>query len=97
MLIGMIGLDRLGGHMYRRLMKARHHSVQYTRTIWLILPAGRVTEELVELVGWLLDRDDIIVDGRVVVGLNSSQETALRLIRAILDIHETAPDGVQFQ
>jgi 6-phosphogluconate dehydrogenase (decarboxylating) len=33
------------------------------RAIWLMLPAGKVTEEMVEQLGGLLDRDDIIVDG----------------------------------
>jgi 6-phosphogluconate dehydrogenase len=33
------------------------------RAIWLMLPAGQVTEEMVESVGGLLERDDIIIDG----------------------------------
>ena len=33
------------------------------RTIWVMLPAGRITEETVERVGGLLEPDDIIVDG----------------------------------
>jgi 6-phosphogluconate dehydrogenase len=33
------------------------------RAIWLMLPAGQVTEETVESVGGLLERDDIIIDG----------------------------------
>jgi len=33
------------------------------RAIWLMLPAGQVTEEMVETLGGLLDRDDIIIDG----------------------------------
>ncbi len=33
------------------------------RAIWLMLPAGKVTEETVEQLGGLLDRDDIIIDG----------------------------------
>lgn len=33
------------------------------RTIWVMLPAGRVTEEAVEELGELLDADDIIIDG----------------------------------
>jgi 6-phosphogluconate dehydrogenase len=33
------------------------------RVIWLMLPAGQVTEEMVETLGGLLDRDDIIIDG----------------------------------
>ena len=33
------------------------------RAIWLMLPAGKITEETVEQLGGLLDRDDIIIDG----------------------------------
>ena len=33
------------------------------RAIWLMLPAGKVTEEMVEQLGGLLARDDIIIDG----------------------------------
>jgi 6-phosphogluconate dehydrogenase len=33
------------------------------RAIWLMLPAGEVTEETIERLGGLLERDDIIVDG----------------------------------
>jgi 6-phosphogluconate dehydrogenase len=33
------------------------------RAIWLMLPAGQVTEEMVESLSGLLQRDDIIIDG----------------------------------
>jgi 6-phosphogluconate dehydrogenase len=33
------------------------------RAIWLMLPAGRVTEEAVETLGGLLDAGDIVIDG----------------------------------
>jgi 6-phosphogluconate dehydrogenase len=33
------------------------------RAIWLMLPAGKVTEQTVEQLGGMLDRDDIIIDG----------------------------------
>ena len=33
------------------------------RAVWVMLPAGRVTEEVVENLGRLLARDDIIIDG----------------------------------
>jgi 6-phosphogluconate dehydrogenase len=36
---------------------------QKPRVIWLMLPAGKVTEDMVESLGGLLDRDDIIIDG----------------------------------
>ena len=94
MQIGMIGLGKMGGNMSRRLMKAGHHCVVYSRTaktrealakdgataaasladvvktlgerpraVWLMLPAGQVTEEMVEELAGLLERDDIIIDG----------------------------------
>jgi 6-phosphogluconate dehydrogenase len=33
------------------------------RAIWVMLPAGRITEETVERLGLLLEADDIIIDG----------------------------------
>ncbi len=33
------------------------------RAIWLMLPAGRVTEEMIESLSGLLERDDIVIDG----------------------------------
>jgi 6-phosphogluconate dehydrogenase len=33
------------------------------RAIWLMLPAGQVTEEMIESLSGLLQRDDIIIDG----------------------------------
>lgn len=33
------------------------------RAVWVMLPAGRITEETVELLGDLLEPDDIIIDG----------------------------------
>jgi 6-phosphogluconate dehydrogenase len=33
------------------------------RVVWLMLPAGRITEETVELLGSLLESDDIVIDG----------------------------------
>ncbi len=33
------------------------------RAVWLMLPEGRVTEEVVEQLGGLLERDDSIIDG----------------------------------
>src|SRR6185436_19090079 len=33
------------------------------RAIWVMLPAGRITEETIESLGALLDSDDIIIDG----------------------------------
>ena len=33
------------------------------RAVWVMLPAGRITEETVERLGDLLEPDDIIIDG----------------------------------
>lgn len=33
------------------------------RAVWLMLPAGRITEETVELLGNLLESDDVVIDG----------------------------------
>jgi 6-phosphogluconate dehydrogenase len=33
------------------------------RAVWLMLPAGRITEETVELLGTLLESDDVVIDG----------------------------------
>jgi 6-phosphogluconate dehydrogenase len=33
------------------------------RAIWLMLPAGKVTEEMVEQLSGILERDDIVIDG----------------------------------
>ncbi len=33
------------------------------RAVWLMLPAGRVTEDMAEQLGSLLEQDDIIIDG----------------------------------
>ena len=68
MKIGVIGLGRMGGNITRRLMKAGHHCVVFDtnpkpRAVWVMLPAGRVTEEAVESLGGLLEAGDIIIDG----------------------------------
>jgi 6-phosphogluconate dehydrogenase len=33
------------------------------RAVWVMLPAGRITEETVERLGGLLEPDDIVIDG----------------------------------
>jgi len=33
------------------------------RAVWVMLPAGRITEETVERLGGLLEADDIVIDG----------------------------------
>jgi 6-phosphogluconate dehydrogenase len=48
---GSTGLEQLVGQLEK------------PRVIWLMLPAGRVTEETVERLGGLLEADDIIIDG----------------------------------
>ncbi|HXQ46293.1 MAG TPA: decarboxylating 6-phosphogluconate dehydrogenase [Caulobacteraceae bacterium] len=94
MRIGMIGLGRMGGNMVRRLLKAGHECVVYSRSadtrdglakegataaasipdlvkrldrgpraVWVMLPAGAVTEEAVQTLSDLVGADDIIIDG----------------------------------
>src|ERR1700677_4733942 len=84
----------MGGNMARRLMKAGHHCVVFSRTaktrdalakdgaraassladvvkmltdkprsIWLMLPAGKTTEEAVKELSALLAPGDIVIDG----------------------------------
>ncbi len=50
------------------------------RAIWLMLPAGKVTEELVEQLADLLERDDIIVDGG-----NSFYKDAIRRAKKLAE------------
>ncbi|HXQ09793.1 MAG TPA: decarboxylating 6-phosphogluconate dehydrogenase [Caulobacteraceae bacterium] len=94
MRIGMIGLGRMGGNMVRRLLKAGHECVVYSRgadsrdalakvgaiaaesiadlvrrldeaprAVWVMLPAGAVTEEAVRALSDLVTADDIVIDG----------------------------------
>jgi 6-phosphogluconate dehydrogenase len=94
MLLGMIGLGRMGGNMARRLRRAGIDVVGYNRDteqtealaaecgllparsaadlvaqlespriVWLMLPAGEVTEQYVEQMQSLLRHDDILIDG----------------------------------
>ena len=94
MRIGMIGLGRMGGNMVRRLMRAGHECVVYSRgadsrnalakegataaesigdlvrklgeaprAVWVMLPAGAVTEEAVHALSDLVATDDIVIDG----------------------------------
>src|SRR5271163_4207519 len=87
MQIGVVGLGRMGGNMTRRLMKAGHHCVVFDantkpRAIWVMLPAGRITEETVERVGGLLEPDDIIIDGG-----NSFYKDDIRRAKKLADRH----------
>jgi len=94
MQIGVIGLGKMGGNMSRRMMKAGHRCVVFSRTaatrealakdgataaasladvvktltekprvVWLMLPAGRTTENAVDELTTLLAPGDIIIDG----------------------------------
>src|SRR5580658_5493215 len=94
MQIGVIGLGKMGGNMSRRMMKAGHHCVVFSRTaktrdalakdgakaaesladvvkmltdkphaVWLMLPAGKTTEDAVEELSKLLEPGDILIDG----------------------------------
>jgi 6-phosphogluconate dehydrogenase len=56
------------------------------RAIWLMLPAGRVTEEMVNQLGGLLARDDIVIDGGNSFykdDIRNAQKLALRGIRYV--------------
>jgi 6-phosphogluconate dehydrogenase len=91
--LGMIGLGRMGGNMSRRLSRAGHSCVVFSRSqatlaefaaegmvpavrlpdlvaaleppraVWVMLPAGAITEEMISSLGGLLERGDILIDG----------------------------------
>ncbi|WP_036264071.1 phosphogluconate dehydrogenase (NAD(+)-dependent, decarboxylating) [Methylocapsa aurea] len=93
MQLGMIGLGRMGGNMARRLHRAGHECVVFTRSektvaafvadgmtgasspsdliarleppraVWIMLPAGAVTEATVAEVSGLLEEGDCLIDG----------------------------------
>lgn len=94
MQIGLIGLDRMGGNIARRVMRAGHQCIVFDtdvdareelvkegakastslaelvrllrgrpRAVWMILPAGQVTEDTVNALSGLLKPNDVIVDG----------------------------------
>jgi len=93
MLIGMVGLGRMGANMTRRLLRGGHKVVVSDRTVanvqqltgegatgssslddlvanlvaprvvWLMIPAGDPTEQMVVALGEKLQRGDIIIDG----------------------------------
>ena len=52
------------------------------RAIWVMLPAGRITEETVARVGGLLQPDDIIIDGG-----NSFYKDDIRRAKKLADRH----------
>jgi 6-phosphogluconate dehydrogenase len=52
------------------------------RAIWVMLPAGRITEETVERLGGLLEADDIIIDGG-----NSFYKDDIRRAKKLADRH----------
>ena len=52
------------------------------RAIWVMLPAGRITEETVVRVGGLLEPDDIIIDGG-----NSFYKDDIRRAKKLADRH----------
>jgi len=53
---------------------------QKPRAVWVMLPAGRITEETVERLGNLLEADDIIIDGG-----NSYYKDDIRRARKLSD------------
>ena len=56
------------------------------RAIWVMLPAGRITEETVERVGGLLEPDDIIIDGG-----NSFYKDDIRRAKKLADKAHSLP------
>ncbi len=46
-----------------RSLKALVESLEKPRAVWLMLPAGPITEQTVEAVSALLEADDIVIDG----------------------------------
>jgi 6-phosphogluconate dehydrogenase len=93
MMIGMVGLGRMGANMSKRLMRGGHKVVvsdlsaanvqqlasegatgssslddlvaklTAPRVVWLMIPAGDPTEQMVVALGEKLQRGDIIIDG----------------------------------
>jgi 6-phosphogluconate dehydrogenase len=79
MKLGMVGLGRMGANMARRLARAgladeaRATTVASLdavvaelpapRVVWIMLPAGDVTEQTLVAVAGLLSQGDVIVDG----------------------------------
>ena len=99
MMIGVVGLGRMGGNIARRLMRGGHRCVVFDanakaaqalagegadaagslealvqalelpssepgpRAVWVMLPAGEITEDTVVRLGKLLREGDIIIDG----------------------------------
>jgi len=53
------------------------------RAVWLMLPAGRITEETVEHLGSLLEADDIIIDGG-----NSFYKDDIRRAKALAEFDQ---------
>ena len=72
MKLGVIGLGRMGGNISVRLMRQGHQSTGLSdmvaqlpkpRVVWVMLPAGHITEETVQALGGMLEQGDIIIDG----------------------------------
>lgn len=93
MMIGMVGLGRMGANLVRRLMRDGHGAVVFDRdpkpgaklasegataaaslttlvtalpaprTVWVMLPAGAVTEACIDELAGLLGPGDTIIDG----------------------------------
>ncbi|SFK40407.1 phosphogluconate dehydrogenase (NAD(+)-dependent, decarboxylating) [Methylocapsa palsarum] len=93
MQIGMVGLGRMGGNMAKRIYRAGHECVVYTRSqetiaefvregmtgasglsdlvakltppraVWVMLPAGEITESTVAQLQELLVEGDCVIDG----------------------------------
>ena len=57
------GLAKEGATAVRSLEELVKALGEQPRAVWVMLPAGRITEETVERLGTLLEPDDIIIDG----------------------------------
>ncbi|MDO5756500.1 MAG: decarboxylating 6-phosphogluconate dehydrogenase [Rhodobacterales bacterium] len=93
MQLGIVGLGRMGGNIFRRLSNAGHTCIGFDvdaaargaldkdglgtvaslqelvnaltppRAIWIMLPAGQITEDAIQSLGNMLEPDDVIIDG----------------------------------
>src|SRR5882757_734584 len=52
--------------------------LQRPRIVWVMLPAGEITEKMIEELGGMMERDDIVIDGG-----NSFYRDDIRRARAL--------------
>ena len=94
MKLGMIGLGRMGGNMATRLIRGGHSVVGFDpnadalealvaalpapRALWMMVPAGKITDQTVEALAGLLAPGDVVIDGG-----NSNYKDTLRRAEAL--------------